>query len=182
MSLFDKLVTLDTVESFGIDMSVWTEDMQASLYEGMVLAMKENPDWTEDEARHECRMQVLDILYGPEDPRCNACSTNDATMPNDFGPDDLGDRVCADCYWDLRKEFRHLRYISEQKSRHFHVFCQTCGEEVKACCSCEKRSGTYYMDHCKDCYDLLHTTGEPARAHSAKEAAVFLCSGCESSA
>jgi hypothetical protein len=62
-TLFQTLVNRETVATFGIDMSLWTEGYQAQLNEGMSLALKENPEWTEEEARDECRSQVEAILF-----------------------------------------------------------------------------------------------------------------------
>jgi len=61
--LFQKIVTKETVASFGTDMTHWSEEDQASLFERMVLACKENPDWTEDQVKEECEEQVECILY-----------------------------------------------------------------------------------------------------------------------
>jgi hypothetical protein len=60
---FQTIVNKETVESFGIDMSLWGEEEQRLLHEGMILAMKENPDWTEEEVRVECENQVDNILF-----------------------------------------------------------------------------------------------------------------------
>jgi hypothetical protein len=62
-NLFQTVVNRETVASFGIDMSLWTEGYQAELNEGMILALKENPEWTEDQARDACRSQVKAILF-----------------------------------------------------------------------------------------------------------------------
>jgi hypothetical protein len=62
MSTFDVLVSKETVGSFGIDMSLWGDHEQKLLTEGMILAWKENPDWTEEEAKKECEEQVHQIL------------------------------------------------------------------------------------------------------------------------
>jgi hypothetical protein len=62
MSKFDTVVSKETVSSFGIDMSLWGDHEQKLLTEGMILAWKENPDWTEEEAKEECEEQVHQIL------------------------------------------------------------------------------------------------------------------------
>ena len=64
MSDFDSVVNKETVASFGIDMSVWDDHLQRSLYEAMILAWKENPEWTEEEAKKGCREQAMLIYYG----------------------------------------------------------------------------------------------------------------------
>jgi hypothetical protein len=64
MSSIDNVVNKQTVASFGIDMSVWDDNHQARLQEGMILAWKENPEWTEKEAKHECLQQVMEIYEG----------------------------------------------------------------------------------------------------------------------
>jgi hypothetical protein len=61
--IFQKVVTKETVAALGTDMTQWTDDDQAHLYEGMILACKENPDWTEEEVKAECKRQVELILY-----------------------------------------------------------------------------------------------------------------------
>jgi hypothetical protein len=64
MTEFEKIVNRETLTSFGIDLSVWKDEHQKLLEEGMILAWKENPSWTEDEAKAECRKQVTSILLG----------------------------------------------------------------------------------------------------------------------
>lgn len=61
--LFQKIVTKEFVATLGIDMSLWGDEEQSSLHEGMILAMKENPDWTEEEVKEECKNQVDRILF-----------------------------------------------------------------------------------------------------------------------
>lgn len=61
--LFEKIVNREFVASLGIDMSLWGEGEQRLLHEGMILAMKENPEWTEDDVKEECENQVDNILF-----------------------------------------------------------------------------------------------------------------------
>ncbi len=63
MSNFESVVSKETVASFGFDMSLWGDQEHTLLREGMILAWKENPDWTEKDARQECRSQVNQILF-----------------------------------------------------------------------------------------------------------------------
>jgi hypothetical protein len=60
---FDEVVNRQTVESVGFDMSLWTDKLQVLLRESMILAWKENPDWTEEQAKTACREQAKDILF-----------------------------------------------------------------------------------------------------------------------
>ncbi len=62
MSSFENVVNRETVASFGIDMSIWGDEQENLLHESMILAWKENPDWTEKEAKHACLQQVMGIL------------------------------------------------------------------------------------------------------------------------
>jgi hypothetical protein len=177
MSLFDKLVNDYTVEHLGVNMSLWTSENQSLLREGMILAMKENPDWTEDEVLEEIRRQVSRIVPSI----CEACHADYATMPNEYGPDDLGDRVCADCFWDFRKEYRYLVHQSHQKSSpstYLYAFCQGCGDHVSACVACEKRT-EYHVGHCKDCYMEFHQRGDILQKTNANSAPLFICKACE---
>ena len=89
---FQKIVNVETVASFGVDMSVWGEDEQASLHEGMILAMKENPDWTEEEVKKECAKQVNQILF-------------------DWFKDNLGYLVQKTNYW-MRLEYAFQEFRS----------------------------------------------------------------------
>lgn len=61
-SSFSNIVNRETVLSFGVKPSEWDEDDQASLHEAMILAWKENPDWTDEEATAACKEQVEQIL------------------------------------------------------------------------------------------------------------------------
>ena len=60
---FDSLVSRETIASFGVDMTFWGEEEQSLLREGMILAMKENPEWTEEQVKKACEEQVDDILF-----------------------------------------------------------------------------------------------------------------------
>ena len=61
--LFQKFVNKEFVSTLGIDMSLWGEEEQAELHECMILIMKENPDWTEEDVKCECEEQVDTILF-----------------------------------------------------------------------------------------------------------------------
>lgn len=61
--LFAKLVTREKVLSFKVDPEFWTDEEQTLLHEGMVIAWKENPEWTEEEATEAMREQVEELLY-----------------------------------------------------------------------------------------------------------------------
>jgi uncharacterized short protein YbdD (DUF466 family) len=63
MSSFERIVTRETVLSFDVKPSEWDEEDQAQLHEAMTLAWKENPDWTDEEAKQACEEQVESILY-----------------------------------------------------------------------------------------------------------------------
>lgn len=61
--MFSRVVNRETVLSFKVDPTIWTEEDQKTLDELMTLEWKENPDWTEEQARNACRKKVDDILY-----------------------------------------------------------------------------------------------------------------------
>jgi hypothetical protein len=63
MSKFEAVVSKETVSSFGVDMSLWGDYEHELLTECMILAWKENPDWTEEDAKEECKEQVHQILF-----------------------------------------------------------------------------------------------------------------------
>lgn len=63
MSSFFSIVNRETVLSFGVKPCDWDEDDQAYLHEAMIIAWKENPDWTDEEAKAACKEQVDRILY-----------------------------------------------------------------------------------------------------------------------
>lgn len=63
MEKFNSVVCREKVLSFGVDPAFWTEKEQTSLTECMVLAWKENPDWTEEQATAACREQTNEILF-----------------------------------------------------------------------------------------------------------------------
>ena len=180
MSLFYKLVTFETVERLGAPMHNWSEDNQALLREGMILAMKEHPDWTEEEVLEEMDRQIQGMIKNW--PICGACEADYATMPNEYGPDAVGERVCADCFWDFQKECRYLlplvRASTKSSSVSLHAFCQGCGDPVKACLACEKRT-VYHLGHCKDCYPRFRNAGELINMYRKDAAPLFLCKGCE---
>ncbi len=62
MEHFNKIISNETVASFGIDMSLWGEAEQAQLREAMILKYKENPEWTEEQAKKACLQEVMAIL------------------------------------------------------------------------------------------------------------------------
>jgi hypothetical protein len=62
-SSFQRIVTRETVLSFGIKPYEWDDEDQADLHESMILCWKENPDWTDEEATEACRDQVDRILF-----------------------------------------------------------------------------------------------------------------------
>ncbi len=59
---FFELTSPRTLKSFGIDLREWNQNDQQLLHEGMILSLKEHPEWTHEEALAECRRQVLAIL------------------------------------------------------------------------------------------------------------------------
>jgi hypothetical protein len=61
MSSFERIVSRETVLSFGVN--EWDEEDQTQLHEAMILAWKEHPDWTDEEAKEACEEQVECILY-----------------------------------------------------------------------------------------------------------------------
>lgn len=61
--MFSRIVTREKVLSFKVDPEFWTDDEQTLLHEGMILAWKENPEWTEEEATDAMREQVEELLY-----------------------------------------------------------------------------------------------------------------------
>lgn len=68
----ETLVSKETLATFDLDLSEWTEEDQADLREHMILQCKENPDWSDYESKHACREEVYRILitkfreeYGP---------------------------------------------------------------------------------------------------------------------
>ena len=63
MSSFQRIVSRESVLSFGISTADWDDDDQAYLHEAMILAWKENPDWTDEEATAACKNQVERIVY-----------------------------------------------------------------------------------------------------------------------
>lgn len=63
MSKFDQIVNKETVASFGIHPDLWSDAHQRLLHEGMILAWKENPEWTDEQATKECRKQTNQILF-----------------------------------------------------------------------------------------------------------------------
>lgn len=63
MSSFHRIVNRETVLGFGVKPTEWDDDDQALLNECMILASKENPDWTDEEATEACRKQVDRILF-----------------------------------------------------------------------------------------------------------------------
>ena len=72
MLAFETLVSKETLATFDLDLSEWTEEDQSSLREHMILQCKENPDWSDYESKHACREEVYRILltkfreeYGP---------------------------------------------------------------------------------------------------------------------
>lgn len=54
MSYFNELVSLKNVIACGVTPGTWTQNDQSLLTESMMLACKENPDWTIDEAKNGC--------------------------------------------------------------------------------------------------------------------------------
>lgn len=62
-SMFSRIVTREKVLSFKVDPEFWTDEEQTLLHEGMILAWKENPEWTEEEATDDMREQVEELLY-----------------------------------------------------------------------------------------------------------------------
>lgn len=83
--LFQKIVTKDTVASFGTDMTQWSEADHSLFFECMVLSCKENPDWTEEEVKAECQEQVDSILqdkfleeYGLLLFRIDSCASSES--------------------------------------------------------------------------------------------------------
>jgi hypothetical protein len=62
-SSFQRIVNCETVLGFGIKPAEWDDEDQADLHECMILAWKENPDWTDEEATEACAEQVDRILF-----------------------------------------------------------------------------------------------------------------------
>jgi hypothetical protein len=61
-ALFQKVIK-EFVGTLGYNMAEWSDADQASLSEGMVLVCKENPDWTEEQVKGECKKQVDKLFY-----------------------------------------------------------------------------------------------------------------------
>lgn len=64
-ALFNKVVSKETIDSFGLETQNWTQANMIQLGESMTLAFKENWDeWMEDPelAYEECREQVQDMV------------------------------------------------------------------------------------------------------------------------
>jgi hypothetical protein len=62
-SAFHKIVNRETVLGFGVKPSEWDDEDQADLHEAMILAWKENPDWTNEQANEACKKQVERICF-----------------------------------------------------------------------------------------------------------------------
>jgi hypothetical protein len=60
---FARIVSRETVLGFKVDPEYWTDAEQTLLHEGMILAWKENPDWTNEEALKVCKEHVENILF-----------------------------------------------------------------------------------------------------------------------
>lgn len=52
----------------------------------------------------------------PTYPLCSHCQQEEGGMPNEFT--DEGERLCADCYWDLDAEEKHKRRIDPEWRYH----------------------------------------------------------------
>lgn len=63
MSSFERIVSRETVLSFGVKPNEWDEVDQAQLHESMTLTWKRYPDWTDEEIKQACEEQVECILY-----------------------------------------------------------------------------------------------------------------------
>jgi len=61
--LFNRIVSDETVLSFGILPEDWTADAKSQLRECMILHFKEQPDRTEEEWKDECEGEVFRIVY-----------------------------------------------------------------------------------------------------------------------
>lgn len=55
-------------------------------------------------------------------PLCSHCQADEGGMPNEFT--DEGERLCADCYWDLDAEEKHKRRIDPEWR--FHRIYSSC--------------------------------------------------------
>lgn len=44
-------------------------------------------------------------------PNCSHCRQEEATMINEYGDNE---DVCADCFWDLREDYRRMSYLQRQ--------------------------------------------------------------------
>lgn len=62
-SNFARVVTREKVLSFKVDPEFWTDEEQSQLHEIMILAWKENPEWTEEVATEAMREHVEELLY-----------------------------------------------------------------------------------------------------------------------
>lgn len=60
---FDRIVSKETVDTFGIDMYLWGADEDCQLREAMLLVCKENPNWSEEQATEVCKVEVDRILF-----------------------------------------------------------------------------------------------------------------------
>jgi hypothetical protein len=120
MSSFEKIVNKETVASFGIDMSVWDDKQQALLHESMILAWKENPDWTEKEAKDACLQQIMAIH-------------------EEWFRENLGFLVMQACHWhsleDAFEEFVNMSFkefiLKMNKQMEFTKFCQLFYDELR---------------------------------------------------
>jgi hypothetical protein len=63
MASFQRIVNRETVLTFGVKPCDWDDEDQAQLHEAMILAWKENPDWTDEQATEACKKQVDRIRF-----------------------------------------------------------------------------------------------------------------------
>jgi hypothetical protein len=63
MSYLHDIISLTNIRLYGVNPGTWTQDDQSLLTESMILACKENPDWSKEQAQEKCKSLVQEILF-----------------------------------------------------------------------------------------------------------------------
>jgi hypothetical protein len=61
--IFAACVSSDIVKEAGVDPVYWEAEDQSLLEESMVLSLKENPEWTEEQAKAAALKEIDSIVY-----------------------------------------------------------------------------------------------------------------------
>ncbi len=186
MSFFFEITSRETVATFGIDMRNWTANEEAYLHEVMILAMKEHPDWTKEEALAECRRQVSMILEMDDEDEEEVEFNN---FEEEYGF--LVDRtdIWSDMWsaYDTFKEVGHLEFMKKIRwGMEYKEFCDEFYSELRELCNiCSagmyeafekmKAKGWTHAEFRKDLQERKRKNREAARekieaARRAKEA------------